>query len=241
MSNFAKKVILTTPIGVAEPFCHIQKPDYGNPEKGINKPRGEYRVMLTVGAKAAQPFIDKIDAAHKASYDKLVSTFNREKPQLLAKLGRGKTLQEPYEGNLPYFINDDGTVTFTVKGYASYTTKETREVKQIPLRVYDAKGVRIENVPAISGGSELKVKFSLFPYGWSPIAGASVKLQMESVMLVSLKEFSGGGDEWADETEEGGYEDEGNFQEDAGGGGQGDQHEYPEDGYEAPPAADEDF
>jgi len=195
-----RKEILTTPKGIAEPYCSIQKPDYGNPEKGFGNPRGEWKVNLTVPSKDAQPLIDKIVATHEANYKALVAEFRKNPPTPQ----RGKKVLEPYEGDLPFFENEDGTVTFKIKGYASYIDKTSQESKPLPLKVVDAKGKRIDNVPAISGGSELKVKFSLFPYGWTNVAGASVKLQIDSVMLITLKEYAGD-DNWGDEAEEGGY------------------------------------
>lgn len=39
-----RKEIFTTPKGTAEPYCAIQKPDYGNPEKGFGNPRGEWKL-----------------------------------------------------------------------------------------------------------------------------------------------------------------------------------------------------
>lgn len=193
-----RKEILTTPKGIAEPYCALQKPDYGNPEKGFGNPRGLWKVDLTVPSAQAQPLIDKIVAAHEANYKALVAEFKKNPP--VAQ--RGKKVLEPYEGELPFFENDDGTVTFKIKGYASYLDKKIQENKPLPLKVVDAKGKRIDNVPAIAGGSELKVKFTLFPYGWSNVAGASVKLQIDSVMLINLKEFAGE-DDWGDEAEEG--------------------------------------
>ncbi|MRU27422.1 hypothetical protein, partial [Xylella fastidiosa] len=82
--------------------------------------------------------------------------------------------------------------------------KKTKETKHINLVVVDSKGKKIQEVPIIGGGSKLKVKYSLVPYKWNTAVGASVKLQLESVMLVELATFGGGGeDEWADEVEDG--------------------------------------
>lgn len=195
-----RKEVLTTPKGIAELYCAIQKPDYGNPEKGFGNPRGEWKVNLTVPSKDAQPLIDKIVATHEANFRAIKAEFQKNPP--VAQ--RGKKVLEPYEGDMPFFENDDGTVTFKIKGFASYLDKTTKESKALPLKVVDAKGKRIDNVPAISGGSELKVKFTLFPYSFTPVAGASVKLQIDSVMLITLKEFAGD-DNWGDEAEEGGY------------------------------------
>ncbi|UZT50210.1 ssDNA-binding protein [Enterobacter phage 02_vB_Eclo_IJM] len=60
-------------------------------------------------------------------------------------------------------------------------------------------------------GSKLKVKFEVLPFKWNAATGASVKLQLESCLLVELKEWSGdgtGGDGgWGDDEDigSGGY------------------------------------
>lgn len=152
-----------TPRGVVEEGCAIHAPDYGSPEKGFGNPRGEYRANLTIPCREAVRLINVIVATHEANYAALKKQFEKDRPALVAKLQKGKKLLEPYEGDLPFFENDDGTVTFKIKGYASYIDSKTQESKPLVLKVVDAKGKRIENVPAISGGSELKVKFSMFP------------------------------------------------------------------------------
>ena len=197
------KQFFFTPKGVAEPYCSIQKPDYGNPDKGFGNPRGVYKVNLTVSRADAQPIIDRIVRMQEQSYAAICEDFEKNRASLTAKLARGKKLLEPYEGDLPFFENDDGTVTFKFSSYASYQDKETKETKPLTLKVVDAKGKRIDAVPAISGGSELKVRFSMFAYTFGAVVGASVKLQLDSVMLIKLVEYAAGNDDWADETEEG--------------------------------------
>lgn len=200
------KQFFFTPKGIAEPYCSIQKPDYGNPEKGFGNPRGVYKVNLTVPRKDAQPLIDKIVKLQEQNWAQIQEDWaNGGEAAAKAKLQKGKKLLVPYEGDLPYFENDDGTVTFKFSGYASYQDRETKETREIQLKVVDAKGKRIDSVPAISGGSELKVRFSMFPYTFGAVVGASVKLQLDSVMLLKLVEYAAGGDDWDDETEEGGY------------------------------------
>lgn len=200
----SQKVFIFSPRGIAEPYCSLQKPDYGNEAKGFANPRGVYKVNLTVPRKDAQPLIDKIVKAQEANWAAIMEDWkNGGEDAARAKLQRGKKLLEPYEGDLPFFENEDGTVTFKFAGYASYTDKNTQENKQIQLRVVDSKGKRIDAVPAISGGSELKVRFSLFPYSFGAVVGASVKLQLDSVMLLKLVEYASGGDDWAGEEEEG--------------------------------------
>ncbi|WYV70486.1 single-stranded DNA-binding protein [Dickeya phage BIM BV-99] len=198
------KQFLFTPIGVAEPYCSIQKPDYGNPEKGFGNPRGVYKVSLTIPSREAQPLIDKITKAYDENWERISDEWeNGGRAAAQAKLARGKKLLEAYKGELPFFENEDGTVTFKFSGYASYKDQKTGENRDIVLRVVDAKGKRIEAVPAIAGGSKLKVRFSIFPYTFGAVVGASVKLQLDSVMLIELREFAAGDDDWAGQEEEG--------------------------------------
>ncbi|NWD68218.1 single-stranded DNA-binding protein [Pseudomonas gingeri] len=205
-----KKDFHFTPVGIADDFCSIQEPDYGNPEKGLGNPRGVYKVDLTVPSKDAQPLINKITKLHEENYAAICEQFEVDRPALLAKQAPGKKLLEPSEGNMPYFINDDGTVTFKFSCYGSYVDKRTEALKPWPLTVVDSQGKRIEEVPAIAGGSELKARFSMFAYGFSAVAGVSVKLQLDSVMLLKLVEFGGGDDDfsggWVSEAVEGGFE-----------------------------------
>ncbi|WGH28280.1 single-stranded DNA-binding protein [Pseudomonas phage 10P302A] len=195
-----------TPKGIVEPYCSIQKPDYGNPEKGFGNPRGVYKVNLTVPRKDAQGLMDLINRAYDANWEAISDAWeNGGRAAAQSKLARGKKLLEAYQGELPFFENDDGTVTFKFSSYASYQDRETQETRPLVLKVVDAKGKKIDAVPAISGGSELKVRFSIFPYTFGAVVGASVKLQLDSVMLLKLVEYAAGNDDWADETEEGGY------------------------------------
>ncbi|QFR42358.1 ssDNA binding protein [Pantoea phage vB_PagP-SK1] len=199
---FAKKQILVSAAGQAEPYCYLQKPDYGHGD--FKNERGVYKVDLTCAIddpKAIQ-MMDKITQVAEEDYAKRLEAYNENPPQV----ARGKKPLLPYQGDLPFFDNGDGTVTFKFKCYGSFTDKKTGENRPIELAVVDSAGKRIRQVPAISGGSTLKLKYSLVPYGWTNVTGASVKLQLEGVMLIDLVEFGAGGqDDWGDETEEGGY------------------------------------
>lgn len=191
-----------TPVGVAEPYCWLQKPDYGN--ENFKQPRGVYKVDLTVPADdpKTRQLMAEIERIHAENYARLEQEYAENPP----KVQRGKKPLEPYEGDMPFFENDDGTVTFKFKCYASYQDRKTQETKQINLSVVDSKGKVIRDVPNIAGGSELKVKFSMIPYGYTAVAGASVKLQLEGIMLINLREFgAGGADDWGDEVEEDGF------------------------------------
>lgn len=191
---FAKKKILTTALGIAAGFVNIHKADYKYNERGI------YKVMLTIANSdpRCQAMIDEIVAAHEADYAARLEDYEANPP----KPKPGKKPLKPSVGEMPFCDNEDGTTTFTFKGYASFIKDGV--TKPIDLRVVDSRGKTIQEVPVIGAGSKLKIKYSMVPYGWTAVAGASVKLQLEGVMLVELATF-GGGDDWGDEAEEGGY------------------------------------
>ena len=197
------KKIYTSALGVAEPYAYIAKPDYGNEERGFGNPRGVYKVDLTISNKdpKCQQMVDEIVRVHEEAYAAAVEEYEANPPQV----ARGKKPLKPYEGDLPFFDNGDGTTTFKFKCYASFQDRKTKETKHINLSVVDSKGKKIEEVPIIGGGSKLRVKFSLVPYKWNTAVGASVKLQLEAVQLIELATFGGADDDWGDEEFEGGY------------------------------------
>ncbi|MBA1211547.1 single-stranded DNA-binding protein [Pseudomonas oryzihabitans] len=199
MSKPFKKEFFFTPLGIVEPYAYLAKPDFG--QGTFATERGKYKVNLTVPSDKAQPLMDKIVALYESDYAARLAEYKKNPPQ--TPKGK-KPPKAPYQGDLPFIENDDGTVTFRFSSYDRF--ERDGEVVMKPLKVVDAKGKAIPSVPNISGGSEGKARFSMMAYGWSNVAGASVKLQLDSFMLVKLVEFGGGGDDWGDEVEEGGYE-----------------------------------
>ncbi|QNJ57287.1 ssDNA-binding protein [Pseudomonas phage Stalingrad] len=196
----AKKVLYTTPIGIAAPYASLQKPDFGSAD--FPQPRGEYKVNLIVPMDKAAPLMAKLQKIADDSYAEMLAEHKANPP----KAQPGKKPVQPRQGDMPWFEDGNGNVVFKFKCYASY--EKDGEKRDINIKVADSRGKKIEVVPNISGGSELKVRFSVFPYKWNPTVGASVKLQLDGVMLIKLVEFGGGDDDWGDEVVEGGYEDE---------------------------------
>lgn len=195
----AKRQIFISGRGKAAPYAALQKPDYGNDQ--FPQPRGEYKVNLIMSKEDAAQDIKRITKIYDESYKEFVADHKANPP----KVQPGKRPIEVRQGDLPFFDNGDGTVTFKFKCYASFVDKKSGETREITVRVADSKGKTMQVVPNISGGSVLKVRYSVFPYKWNATVGASVKLQLEGAMLIELVEFGGGDDDWGDEVEDGGY------------------------------------
>jgi len=200
-----KPKIYTTGLGTVEPYAYLTKPDYGNGEKGFGNPRGVYKGNLTLSNSdpRCQAMIDEIVKCHEEHYAERKAEYEANPPVPQ----RGKKPVLPYEGDLPFYDNGDGTTTFKFNCYASYQDKKTKETRTINVVIVDSKGKKIEQLPQFIGaGSKCKFKYKLMPYPWNPSVGASVKLQLDSVMLVELATSGGGESDWADDVEEGGYE-----------------------------------
>lgn len=193
----AKRQVFISAKGIAAPYVNLQKPDFGS--KDFPQPRGEYKVNLIVPKAAAAADMARITKIYNDSYAEFVAEHEANPPKVAA----GKRPVPVRQGDLPFFDNGDGTVTLKFKCYASF--EKDGEKKEINVKVADSSGKTMSVVPAISGGSELKIRYSIFPYKWNTAVGASVKLQLEGAMLINLVEFGGGDDEWGDAVEEGGY------------------------------------
>lgn len=190
-----------SPKGTLEAYAYLNKPDYGR-DHFVND-RGQYKCSITcdLSDPKVQQFIKFIDDIYERNWELRIADHNENPPTVQ----RGKKPLEPYKGNLPYVENGDGTVTFNFGAWASYL--KDGEKKAINLTFADAKGkpVRGADVPNIWSGSELRVSFKVLPYGWSQVAGASVKLQLQGVMLIDVKTSSDGADEFAEFAEEEGF------------------------------------
>lgn len=194
-----KKKIFTTPKGTVEPYAYLHKPDFGG--EGFKNDRGTYKADITFPNDVAAKMIDAIVKCHEESYAQKLEAHEANPP--VAQ--RGKKPLEPYEGDLPFIDNGDGTTTFKFKCHGSYEDKKTGNTVKINVGLFDATGRKLKDSPIVAGGSEVKVKFTMVPYGWSKVAGASVKLQLESVQILTLKELGGGNDEWDDASDEGDF------------------------------------
>lgn len=226
-----KRTVYVSAKGKAAPYCSIQRPDFGTDE--FPQPRGEYKVNLIVPKAEAQADIKRINKIYEDSYAEFLEEHEANPP----KVAPGKRPVPVRQGELPYFDDGNGNIVFKMKGYASYKCQKTGEMKDIALRVADSTGKTIAAVPAVSGGSTLRLRYSIFPYKWNTAVGASVKLQLEGVMLIELVEFGGGSDDdWGDAVEEGGYVAEETSQ-------RAEWSESPSQGHasESIPNADDDF
>lgn len=193
--SIPRKEFFFTPIGTVEPYSYIGKPYFR--QGSLATDRGQYKINLRIQIDEAQDLIDKIVKIYVGDYAKRVTEYKKNPPQVQ----RGRKRLTPYQGDLPFIDNRDGTVTFKFAAWSSY--EHEGETLPRPLLVVDAIGEPIADVPKIWGGSEGKVRFSIVPYGWNSLIGASVQLQLEGFMLTKLAELAGSQGSWTDHEEKG--------------------------------------
>lgn len=195
--------IVFTPVGICQPYAWIAKPDEKYPPA-----RYKGNIALDKNNPVTQEIIAKIDELYENARELLVEKFTEKPPK--AKRGQpAPTAQEAADeamNDLPYWDSedDDDFVILQTSSKADRTNKKTGETKRITIRVVDSKGKPINNPPIINGGSKVKFKISIRGYADTGIGGG-VTIDLESVMIVELVEFTGGSNEWGDEAVDGGF------------------------------------
>lgn len=187
MAKAPTKKFYMTPVGEVGSYPYIHKPDYGTEQ--FPKPRGQYLIRLRVPNDKAQGLVDMLTKQADALYEHYESEVYPQKLAAAKQAGK-RPPKKLDQCPLPFYETDDGRVEFTFKSHASYTDKTTNEVKPLTLRVYDSKGKRIFDVPAVNRGSEGRVEFSVTEFV-SEVAGVGVSLQLSKFQLLLLKEWGG--------------------------------------------------
>ena len=196
--------IAFTPIGICQPYAWISKPDEKYPPA-----RYKGNIALDKNNPVTQEIIAKIDELYENARELLVEKFTEKPPK--GKRGQpAPTAQEAADeamNDLPYWDADDdaeNTVILQTSSKADRKNSKTGETKRITIRVVDSKGKPIMNPPIINGGSKVKFKISIRGYADTGIGGG-VTIDLESVMIVELVEYTGGSNEWGDEAVDGGF------------------------------------
>lgn len=168
MAEKKKTERFVSPKGIAS-YPYLTEPDTKfNPD-------GDYKVSLIVAGDDANKIINFLTEQHKDA---------------VAKAKKDNAGKRVKEGDLPFFENDDNTVTFKFKLKAKVTPKNGKPFEQKPA-LFDAKGKPLTSEPKIGGGSVIKVSYEVVPY-YTAVAGAGVSLRLKAVQIIELKEYSGG-------------------------------------------------
>lgn len=172
---------MMSPKGVAV-YPRLDRPDTKFDDNGI------YKADIAVPLEEAEPLMEKLQEIHKAHVGKAASK----------------------NANTMWYLEEDketgeqtGRVIFKLRAKNKLVTKgqNAGQLWDRQPKAFDAKGNRIVEMPAVGGGSVLKVFFEV--YEWSASNKFGVSLQPLKVQIIDLHEFSGGDDSSPFEEEEG--------------------------------------
>lgn len=119
--------------------------------------------------------------------DALIAVIDKElekaKHSIKLKAGQ-KWSAEPFLG---YHEDKDGDIVFKFKTNSHYTTK-SGETHKVTIPVFDAHGKLIKEPLNIGNGTIAKVAYTLVPYWVSKVVNG-IKLRLEAVQIIDLKEY----------------------------------------------------
>lgn len=193
-----KPVRYVSPKGEAK-YPWLKNPDYGTDQFPITQ--GQFKVNLLIPdndeCKELRAELDKmVDASFK-------DAMKKAKPEVKKNLKKAPPYHEVYDedGN-----EVEGVFEFRFKMNHKITSKKTGDTLELWPEVYDAKGKKVTPVPAIYGGSILKVGYVVTPYFNSAASSAGVSLRLNAVQIIDLVSGGGGNASFHGFGEEEGYE-----------------------------------
>jgi len=196
MSQEDKKkpaVKLKTPAGRLK-WPKLSEPDYGT--RTFPVPEGEYstKLILKEDDPATRAFLKELQPHYEAALESGKEEFAKLKPEAR------KRLKQVSENPLFTEILDKeteeptGEIEFKFSKKASFVAKKGPKAgERIQLRValFDARGNVIQKPPQIWGGSIAKVAFVATPYFIAGTGAAGLKLSLDAVQIIELRQGGG--------------------------------------------------
>lgn len=216
---YKKRPLITSPVAAFR-FPKLKEPDMGT--KDYPKPDGEYSVQFLMKADdpTTKGFMKTLDALHKEALAEAEVSFKELKAESRKKLGSIKPNSYFTEVLDKETEEPTGEVRFKAAMAASGVVKKGPRMGKAWTRkpvIYDAKGVRIANVPDIWGGTTGRVAFEVNNYFIPATGAAGISLKLAGVQIIDLV---AGGERTAGELgfgEEDGYShDSAMYSQDAG-------------------------
>lgn len=171
------------------------------------KVEGEYsvKVRMAEDAPGVQRIINLIDEGAAASLEAA-----KENAKTPAEKKKWETKYLPYA-----YVEDEngdrtGEVEFKATMKASGVSKKTGKPWKMEPRLFDGKGAAITGKKRdslrIGNGSVGIVSFTIQPYAPTTQIGASVKLALEAVQLISVSQGGGSADDYGFEKQDDGFD-----------------------------------
>ena len=103
---------------------------------------------------------------------------------------KGKRIKE---ADLPFYEDDEGNIVMSFKSVASWTDAKSGETRYRQIPVFGGQGrIDPKAVPQFGEGSIVRVAYTISGFANAAV-GAGASLRIDSVKLIEVKQFSGGG------------------------------------------------
>lgn len=194
--NEDTKIHIITPRAVVS-YPRLLKPDVGtkqNPQKpnfnvkGTFSPGGKF----VVGKKLMDhdEVVALLEAARDEEFDKqLADAKSKKNGKLIKLLHKAPVFAAVVDGE----GNETGELSVRAKTAAEYKDKDTGQiVKKDPPTMFDAKGKKIEKLPPVGGGSEMKIGAQCKPYFVAATGAVGITFYLEATQLLKLVKYTGG-------------------------------------------------
>ena len=166
------------------------------------KNEGEYKVSLVFDQD--DDFIGKVEAKAKKE-------FALKKKDMKPADAKKVEYVSPVKVEVDDDDKETGNVRLSFKSNAQFTDKKTDEVVKVKMKIFDAQGKAITDIPNIGNGSKLAIAFKAVGSVIKDRKGNIdfyLSLWMNAVQLVELIEYNPDGSSFGFGKEEGGYEHE---------------------------------
>lgn len=172
-------------------------------QKPIFKNQGGYSVFTTTPVEAQYPYLLDPDTKFNAEGDLKCNFTVEDNDYWRAVIARMEADLEEFANkekqktgkaprlspDVPWTVNDNGTITFKTKRKAQFTRKKDKKVITVTVPQFDAKGTPIKPMLKIGGGSTIRLSLEL--YTWLASNKAGISLRPNAVKILELREGGG--------------------------------------------------
>lgn len=171
-----KPTVIVTPQATVFGWVNILKADTKYNAAGDYK----IKVRIPKDTKGLAAQLEKIEEAR----EKAKAAWLKEPKN------KGKRLKE---ADLPFYEDDEGNIVMSFKSVASWTDAKSGETRYRQIPVFGGAGrIDPKQVPQFGEGSIVRVAYTISAFANAAV-GAGASLRIDSVKLIEVKQFSGGG------------------------------------------------
>lgn len=202
MSEKREYIKFITPRVIVK-YPRLLKPDTG-PRNKPTPPKYSVKGLFTPGEGtftigktqvSYEDIVAKLEEARDAEHVKVLAEAKAKKNGKLVKLLQAADAIMPvFYAEVDEEGEETGLVQLNAKTAAEVKDKDTGKVeKKSPPPMVDAKGKKIAKIPAVGGGSTMKIAVSAAPYFVAATGKVGITYYLNGTQLLVLEEYEGGG------------------------------------------------